>query len=140
MKKKNYAIISVMVLMAIALAGCGDSKAQAGEEFVLEDPIVVQLTLGVEQAFTGETILMEALVTQSGEPVEDADQVKFEIIREGGEAGVTIPVKHQGHGIYMLEKSFEEAGTYRIISHVTARGQHSMPAKEIIITAREGNG
>ena len=33
-----------------------------------------------------------------------------------------------------MEKTFDEAGTYRIVSHVTARGMHSMPLKELTVT------
>ncbi|WP_422661006.1 FixH family protein [Paenibacillus sp. EC2-1] len=132
--KKKYALISVMVLMAFALAACSESKADQSEELVMMDPILVDLTLNAEKVSVGEKVLIQAKVTQSGEPVEDASKVEFEITREGGGMKVTVPVKHVEDGSYELNKSFNEPGTYRIISHVTARGQHSMPLKELTVT------
>ncbi|KKO55526.1 FixH family protein [Paenibacillus sp. DMB20] len=134
MLKKNYAIISVMVLMAIALAACSDSSANNSDELVMMEPIIVDLTLSDESAAAGEKVVMKAKVTQSGSPVEDADKVEFELKREGGGMQVKVPVAHAGDGVYVLEKAFEEAGTYMVISHVTARGQHSMPMKELKVT------
>lgn len=134
MIKKKYALISVMVMMAIALAACSESKADKSDELVMMDPILVDLTLNAEKVSVGEKVLIQAKVTQSGEPVEDASKVEFEITREGGGMKVTVPIQHAEDGKYELNKAFNEPGTYRIVSHVTARGQHSMPLKELTVT------
>lgn len=134
MIKKKYALISVMVMMAIALAACSESKADKSDELVMVDPILVDLTLNSEKVSVGEKVLIQAKVTQAGEPVEDASKVEFEITREGGGMQVTVPIQHAEDGNYELNKSFNEPGTYRIVSHVTARGQHSMPLKELTVT------
>ncbi|WP_054955797.1 FixH family protein [Paenibacillus dakarensis] len=131
MKKNRYALISVMILMAISLAACRDSKASGGDELVMVDPILVELTLNAETVAAGENVLIQAKVTQAGMPVEDADKVEFEIVREGGGSPEKVPIQHLGDGSYELNKVFNEPGNYRIISHVTARGQHSMPLKEL---------
>ena len=44
-----------------------------------------------------------------------------------------VEIKHTENGIYRLEKSFPQEGTYYIISHVTARDMHNMPKKEFTI-------
>ncbi|MFC7680024.1 FixH family protein [Paenibacillus sp. GCM10028914] len=132
--KKKYALISVMILMAIALAACNNSKAEQNDELVMVDPIIVDLSLNAETVAVGEKVLIQVKVTQSGEPVEDASDVEFEIVREGGGMKVKVPIQHVQDGNYELEKSFNEPGTYRITSHVTARGQHSMPLKELTVT------
>ncbi|MGM1044695.1 MAG: FixH family protein [Bacillota bacterium] len=134
MKKKRYALISAMIMVAIALAACSDSKADKNEELMMMDPIIVDLTLNAETAAVGEKVMIQAKVTQSGEPVEDANLVEIEITREGGGMQAKVPVKHSQGGSYELEKTFKEPGTYRIVSHVTARGQHSMPMKELKVT------
>ena len=70
--------------------------------------------------------------------MEDADKVTFEIWRSKDEKHEKIDVTHAEDGIYRLEKSFQQEGTYYIISHVTARDMHNMPKKEFIIgTASE---
>ena len=134
MKKKRYALISVMIMMAIALAACSDSANPKSEELMMVDPILVDLSLNAETAAVGEKVVIRAKVTQAGSPVEDANIVEFEITREGGGMKVKVPVKHSEGGSYELEKAFDEPGTYRVISHVTARGQHSMPLKELKVT------
>lgn len=134
MKKKRYALISVMIMMAIALAACNDSKANKSDELVMADPIMVDLMLNADTVAVGEKVLIQAKVNQAGEPVEDASKVEFEIIREGGGMQVKVPVQHIESGVYELEKAFNKPGTYRITSHVTARGQHSMPLKELQVT------
>ena len=80
-----------------------------------------------------EPIIFEAKITQGDENVEDADEVTFEIWRSKDEKHEKIDVKHAEDGIYRLEKTFEQEGTYYIISHVTARDMHNMPKKEFVV-------
>ncbi|GAB6930153.1 hypothetical protein JCM10914A_41360 [Paenibacillus sp. JCM 10914] len=133
MRSKKVALFAAMVLVAVALAACSDTKAQTNDD-ELPDPIIVELTVTPETITIGEKVLIQAKVTQGGSPVEDANDVEFEVTLEGGGLPVKVPVKHDQGGIYQMEKTFKEAGTYRIISHVTARGQHSMPLQELTVT------
>jgi hypothetical protein len=59
--------------------------------------------------------------------------VKFEIWRAHDENHEKVEIKHAENGIYRLERTFEQEGTYYIISHVTARDMHNMPKKEFVI-------
>lgn len=130
---RKIVILPFMLILALMLTACGDSGSGHHEELVMEDPIKVELTLSGDTAAAGEKIMMKAKVTQSGKPVEDADKVEFELRHEDG-VNETIPVKHAGDGVYALEKVMGEPGKYKVISHVTARGQHSMPIKELNVT------
>lgn len=132
MKRKSV-ILPFILILALMLTACSDNGSGHHEELVMEDPIKVELVLSSDAAAAGEKITMKAKVTQSGKPVEDAEKVEFELRLEGGE-NETIPVQHTGGGIYELEKVMKLPGKYRVISHVTARGQHSMPMKELNIT------
>lgn len=133
MTRKKFALFAAMVLMAVALAACNDSKAESNED-MLAEPIIVDLNLSQDSIAAGEKVLIQAKVTQAGEPVEDANKVEFEVLLEGGGVEAKVPVQHEQEGVYQLEKKFDKPGTYRIISHVTARGQHSMPLKELVVT------
>lgn len=132
MRRKSI-ILPFILILALMLTACGESGSGHHEELVMEDPIKVELTLSSDSAAAGDKISMKAKVTQSGNPVEDAEKVEFELRLEGGE-NETIPVQHAGNGIYELEKVMKVPGKYKVISHVTARGQHSMPMKELNIT------
>ena len=78
-------------------------------------------------------MIIEAVVTQGKENVEDANKVEFEIRKSGQETNEKIIGKHQGNGIYSINKTFQEAGDYSIIAHVTARDMHNMPKKEFTV-------
>lgn len=133
MRRKKIALFAAMVLMAVALAACNDSKADPNED-VMAEPILVELSLTPDSIKAGEKVLIQAKVTQAGSPVEDANEVEFEVKMEGGGVQAKVPVKHDQDGVYQMERTFDEAGTYQIISHVTARGMHSMPLKELTVT------
>ena len=51
------------------------------------------------------------------EKVTDADDVKFEIWKDGDEKHEMLDGKHKGKGVYAVEKTFETDGVYHIISH-----------------------
>ncbi|MDQ0339995.1 hypothetical protein J2S00_002790 [Caldalkalibacillus uzonensis] len=44
-----------------------------------------------------------------------------------------LEAEHAGGGIYQLEISFDEPGTYYVMYHVTARGYHDMVTHELEI-------
>jgi len=121
-------------MMAVSLifffAACNKENDQKNE---VPDLVEVELTITPEQGEANQPVTMEAKVTQGGEAVTDADEVVFEIWRSKDENHEKIKVEHAENGIYRLEKSFPQNGTYYIISHVTARDMHTMPKKEFII-------
>ncbi len=99
------------------------------------EPIQVQLQVNPTEIQAGEKIRFEALVTHQGKPVDDAKEVMFEIWKDGDSEDdhSKITVKGAGEGKYVLEKSFKAPGSYHVISHVTARDQHSMPSAEFVV-------
>ncbi|QQK78042.1 CopD family protein [Salicibibacter cibarius] len=87
--------------------------------------------LNDSEATVGEEWTLQAEVTQEDEPVEDADEVIFEVWHDEDEQGIMIDGKHTGNGIYKADYQFSEASTYYVQPHVTAKGQHRMPAHEV---------
>ncbi|MNE77228.1 hypothetical protein D3C80_1735270 [compost metagenome] len=75
-----------------------------------------------------EKVSFEAKVTQDGSNVDNAQEVTFEIWKDGSDKHSKITVASAGDGKYVMLKSFSEAGSYHVISHVTADSQHSMPS------------
>jgi hypothetical protein len=124
-------------LITLMIIFFGFIAAACSQEGVEEEPqfLDVQLTATPEKAEVNEEITFEAKVTYGSEPVEDADEVKFEIWRSQDEEHEKMVIEHSEDGIYRLKKSFSEEGTYYIISHVTARSMHNMPKIEFIVGA-----
>ncbi|MEK3933760.1 FixH family protein [Sporosarcina sp. FSL W7-1349] len=125
----------LLIGMTLAvLAACGkneEPEVSTEPEEIL--PIAVELTV-TEQVETGETVKMEALVTQGEEKVEDADKVVFEVWEEGKkDDSVMMDSTNAKEGLYTAETTFDHDGLFHIQVHVDARGMHTMPKKEVTV-------
>ncbi|MFK9092970.1 FixH family protein [Bacillus salipaludis] len=128
--KKFLSIFLTVLFLSIAVSCGQQQKEKAGKP-----PEMIDVVLSIKPS-TGELnkpITFEAKVTQGNENVNDADDVIFEIWRAKDEKHEKIEIKHAENGVYRLEKTFQQEGTYYIISHVTARDMHNMPKKEFIV-------
>ncbi|MBM7693944.1 hypothetical protein JOC77_003388 [Peribacillus deserti] len=130
MKKIAFLLFSAIFL----LGACTNNGPKNSDKDKNKIPEILSVELSVqEKAEINEEVKLAAKVTQGNETVEDADEVKFEIRKSGGTDYEMIEVKKQSHGVYSINKKFQESGTYTVISHVTARDMHSMPSKQITI-------
>lgn len=125
--KKNVKILFALIFGVFLLSACADKK-EVEPQFV-----EVKLTATPEKGQVNEPIIFEAKVTYGDEEVTDADEVTFEIWRAHDEEHEKIEIEHAENGIYRLEKSFDQEGTYYIISHVTAKEMHNMPKREFVV-------
>lgn len=116
------------------LAACGNQNHEQSEQEVF--PLEVNLQVPAT-ANPNEEVTLSAEVMYGEEKVQDANEVKFEIWKQSAkESSEMIEAKHKGDGIYEITYSFPEDGVYFVQSHVTAKNQHNMPKKQIVI----GNG
>lgn len=128
MKNLRFAFLSVLCLLV--LSSCGtETKTQSTVPKMLN----VDLSISPEKGEAGQPVTFTAKVTQGTEKVNNADQVTFEIWRSMDKTHEKINIKHGKGGEYTLTKTFQQDGTYYIISHVTARGMHNMPKKDFVI-------
>ncbi len=125
----------IVLVFSITLAGCGNTNDQGssnvnneGVPQRLEVELTVPETIGVN-----EDILVEAKVTQGDEAVNDASEVKFEVKNVDTEKSQSFEGESAENGMYSVTIQIEKPGTYSVISHVTARGLHTMPSKEIVV-------
>ncbi len=118
MKKLVTAAFAGLLL----LAGCGEEEQPPQ----LAEPIEVALNISPDTPAPQETVTFSIAVKQSGAPVPDASDVKIELWKEGQESHETIPAVHQSDGVYTVQKTLAEPGTYNAMYHVTARDFHSM--------------
>jgi hypothetical protein len=128
MKKLVYFVVSILFLAV--LTSCSNAANHSDDQPKM---LYVELSTKPETGKVNQPLTFEAKVTQGNEKVNDADEVLFEIWRSKDVKHEQITVTHPKNGIYRLEKSFQQEGTYYIVSHVTARGMHNMPKKEFIV-------
>ncbi|MBN6889134.1 YtkA-like protein [Cytobacillus horneckiae] len=124
----------VLFISMLVIAGCGQSNEET-ESNNGEVPAAIEANLDIpETADKDEEVTLSVTVTQGEEAVEDADEVKFEIWKEGQkEDSEVINSTHDADGRYIAAKTFSEDGVYLVQSHVTARSMHTMPQKQIIV-------
>ncbi len=126
--------INVLLLISIIalLAACG-KKEEPLKEIEAPQPLQAELTV-TEAVGVGETVTMEALVTQGDEKIQDADKVVYEVWEEGKkEESEMIDSVNKKDGTYTAETSFDTDGLYHIQVHVDARAQHTMPTQTVTV-------
>jgi hypothetical protein len=124
---RKLLVVFITVLLLIVAVSCSKQND------ALPEMIKVDLSVNPGTGKVNQPISFEAKVSQGKEIVNDAESVIFEIWRAKDEKHEKIAIKQAKNGVYRLEKSFPQEGTYYIISHVTARDMHNMPKKEFII-------
>ncbi|HEX7064652.1 MAG TPA: SCO family protein [Bacillales bacterium] len=102
-----------------------------------EKPLKVDILLGPGKIQAGKPMEIRAAVSQGGRKVNDAEEVMFEVWAKGDAKHQMFHGKSEGDGIYAIQKTFKSPGIYYVMSHVTARGQHIMPKKKIIVQQEE---
>lgn len=122
------------VLAVLALSACGaneEPKSTTADE--APELLEVELTVP-ETATVGTEVPFIAEVTQGDEIVDDADEVKFEVLNltSGEKEQIDATLNKQKN--YEIMYTFKTNGKYDVTSHVTARDMHTMPTKQINVT------
>ncbi|MEC1735439.1 FixH family protein [Bacillus mojavensis] len=127
MKKMVAAVLFSAVFL---LNGCGSEENKAHTAAETPEVLDVKLT-GPEKVKPGEHAAYEAAVSYGDEAVTDADEVEFEVWKDGEKNDSKMFKAKQEDGVYRLETEFKEDGVYTVQSHVTAKKQHSMPTLKV---------
>ncbi|WP_026691253.1 FixH family protein [Alteribacter aurantiacus] len=129
---KKVAIIGALFMLVTA---CGQEEENGNESATDEQnfgPIEVEVLMD-EEGDPGDWEL-QALVTQGDDPVNDADEVTFEVWRQGQkEDSDMLDYEDVTDGVYTASYTFEDEDVYYVVPHVTARDMHVMPTHQIII-------
>lgn len=133
--KKLAAIVGIV--FAAAVSGCSGNTGADGQMNAANmsmEPIKVELRWAPQQISVNQVVTFEAVVTQAGKPVDDAKEVVFEIINKHDKSqNYKFTGTSSGDGVYKAEGAIEEEGEFTVTSHVSARTQHSMPSKELLV-------
>ncbi|MBK0005523.1 MULTISPECIES: FixH family protein [Priestia] len=125
MKKR----ISIFIIsLCLLLTACGQEPVQSTNA---EQPKPLDVNLqGPEALQKNESGIYKAEVTYGDEKVknDDVEMIEFEIEKKDDEGkGQMLKPKQVGEGVYEIQTSFSEPGTYTVQSHVSAKGTHNMP-------------
>ncbi|MHA6529022.1 FixH family protein [Paenibacillus sp. BAC0078] len=128
----------LLIVITVAVAGCSGNSGADGQMNTAAnmpmEPIKVELSWTPQQVSVNQMVTFEAVVTQAGEPVDDAKEVVFEIINKKDKSRkYEFTGESSGNGKYKADGTIEEEGEFTVTSHVTARTQHSMPSRELLV-------
>ena len=135
--KIKVGFMSLILLSGLTLAACSDEEMDHSEmnhDNPSSDEVrSLEVDLQAPESIkSGEEVQFVAHVTSNEEDVTDADSVMFEII-SGEESLDMIEVDHSENGEYVLDYNFDEAGDYKVISHVDAFSLHTMPEEFVTV-------
>ncbi|MFT9846628.1 FixH family protein [Aneurinibacillus sp. REN35] len=132
--KHNRCVWTVLLLFiaTIVVAGCSNEKPPV--ERSIPEKLTVQFAIAPVSPKPKQEAALSVAVEQGGEKVEDAEEVKFEVWREGQtEAHTMIPANKSGEGRYGAVYRFEQAGVYYVMYHIDARSLHAMQKHKVIV-------
>lgn len=129
-----YKSLFTLIFMSLLMSGCSNEthNVKVSSQGSTEE-VVVEIKTDPKEITINHQIEIQALVTQGNEPVTDADDVEFELWKDGEKKHEKIQAVHQGEGKYTINKSFSIEGVYYIIAHTNARGMHTMPEIRISV-------
>ncbi|WP_078381696.1 FixH family protein [Sutcliffiella halmapala] len=139
---KKYTFLISIIITILILAACGNNSNKESTGNTDEVPTIIEVEVLLPESIEpNQEVKIEALVTQGGEKVADANEVTFEVWKQGQEADhEMIEGKNDGSGIYSFTKSFEEEGLYYVVAHTTAREMHVMPRVEVTVGNPDHHG
>lgn len=116
------------------LGACGTEKeAESAAVPQSMEPVEAELTVAAT-AEKGEAVPLSVTVTQDGQPVDDADEIKFEVWKnDAKEESDMIKASLTKDGVYEAETTFAEEAVYTVQVHVTARSMHTMPTTNVTV-------
>lgn len=132
--KPLFLLVALTVLVACGNGDVSDQDAEGADGTDELLPLEVEILTESDAFEPGVAGEIQAKVWQGDENIDDADEVVFEIWKDGHEdESEHLDGESVGDGIYSLPYTFEEDGIYYVIAHVTARDMHTMPKKEFIV-------
>ncbi|KAB2862558.1 MAG: FixH family protein [Exiguobacterium chiriqhucha] len=116
------------------LGACGtDEATKSAETAPSMEPVEAELNVPAT-ADKDEAVTLAVRVTQDGKAVDDADEIKFEVWKNGAkEESETTEAALTEDGVYEAETTFSDEAVYTVQVHVTARSMHTMPTTNVTV-------
>ncbi|MGE6377524.1 FixH family protein [Peribacillus muralis] len=135
--KKIYMYSALLIM----LVGCQQKEIQEDKEVNSAVPESMEASIAIKGSLDqGKEVILETTVKQGNQLVNEADEVLFEVRKSGQDKREMLDAKNTGSGKYQVMHTFTEQGKYIVVAHVTAKGLHVMPEKEIAIPGHEDEG
>lgn len=126
--------LAASLASVLVLGACGAEEADNASEVVQSmEPVEAELNVPAT-ADEGEPVVLAVRVTQDGAAVDDADEIKFEVWKNGAkEDSEMTKATLTSDGVYEAETTFADEAVYTVQVHVTARSMHTMPTTNVTV-------
>ncbi|TWT27082.1 FixH family protein [Planomicrobium sp. CPCC 101110] len=129
---KKFHALSILLAGLLLLSACS-VRSDAAELYAQEAPIGAEIKLP-ETISANDKITVQAVLTQDGKKLEEADFVHFEIWKQDGSARYPMQEAADiGDGVYRLTASFANDGLYYIEVHAGNKGALISPQKQFVV-------
>lgn len=121
----------LLIIPMLLVYGCGQKEDhnQHHEGHTSSSPtsqtITVTFQAHPEKVKANESVMLHTTVKEGDKGVAKA-KVEFEIWKSDKKEHEKYPANEEPNGVYSVNKSFSEAGTYNVIVHVNTDKTHQM--------------
>ncbi len=127
----SLSCIALFLLLLFFATSC--SSSETSETLRKPVPLNVSFVVSPSAPKAEQPSTISVRVEQEGKPVNDADEVKFEVWKKGSEDHRMVQAVKTTDGTYTAQETFKASGTYCIMYHVTARDLHKMIKYEVSV-------
>lgn len=140
----GLAACSCLAFVSADITGCGTSNSASNQAMKInmntsnsQQPMeTVKMTIPKE-ALVGKMNRLSVLVTQQGQPLNQVDDVMFEIWKNvPNSKHEIVHANRTGDGIYSIKYTFKDAGMFNVMYHVVAGGNMIMTGPQKIVVTK----
>ncbi|MBH0166883.1 FixH family protein [Fictibacillus sp. 7GRE50] len=130
--RDSYFLIVLVVAFSSILSGCS-VKSDAAIQYKQERPLLVKIVIPNEFQ-PNQSEKLEAILTQEGKRVTNADSVYFEILKADGSIHHDKKLAtEEGNGVYSLSEGFDQNGLYYVKVHAENDSSTVIPKKQFVV-------
>ncbi|MCL6517678.1 FixH family protein [Alicyclobacillus sp.] len=117
----------------VATAGCGGAAATPPSSATSDKPLASVAMTAPRDAAVGQAVTLQVQVTRQGAPVNQLDDVLFEVWPDQtGAEHRMMHAKRTGDGLYTASYTFPKPGKYWVMYHVIDHGVMIMTAPQSV--------
>ncbi|GIO40150.1 hypothetical protein J41TS12_50110 [Paenibacillus antibioticophila] len=132
MKNKGPSLAVLLILISVLLSACS-LRTDAAELYKQEQPLEAAIVIP-ELLLKDEPQTIKVVLTQGGQPVQQADYVHIDLWKQDGTIKFSMEEAVQdGNGVYHLNTSFDSDGLYYIKVYASSQGSIIMPRKQFVV-------
>lgn len=126
---RKIVLIAMFSLLMILLASCSANSSPESQ-----DPSLIKIDMTTDPSPVIAPQRVQVIAQVSGLIKQEGARIEFDIRKSAKALPELARAESDGQGRFIMEKSFEEPGTYIVYIHLYQRELHITKKKEIEVT------